>query len=62
MLTTCIYVGRTPLELSMCHKCSEFMESCVPIVSADGFSNGECGCYFCECCPWECLYAQQINL
>ena len=62
--TMCKYVGRTPLDNSMCLNCELFLNTCSPVASDDGYAGGsECGCYLCEGCDeYDCMYKNQEEL
>lgn len=56
-MNTCHYNGRTPMDLPMCLNCPLFLETCMPIATGNGFSNGECDCYLCETCSHsDCIH------
>ena len=57
MINRCAYQGQTPLENSLCNHCKLFLETCRPIMSADGLAMySECGEYLCQGCQRDCVY------
>ena len=62
MLKSCIYKGRTPMDIPMCLRCCMFLETCVPIADSEGYSNGECAAYLCESCSQNCYFSLCVNL
>ena len=46
----CQFADATNPYNSMCNNCYLFLETCVPIHSADGYCLGECDIYLCEGC------------
>ena len=50
----CRYKGSCPSFNYMCDECPLYLNTCTPIASSDGYSNGECDCYLCEGCTNRC--------
>ena len=47
---TCQFAGTINPFNTLCNNCSLYLETCVPIHTADGYCLGECDIYLCEGC------------
>ena len=47
----CQFAGTVNPYNSLCNSCPDYLETCVPIHSANGYAkNSECDLFFCEGC------------
>lgn len=51
----CRYKGHNPQVNTMCDNCPLYLNTCVPVASADGYGLGSnCGMYLCSGCIERC--------